>query len=199
WGERRRVRLGGQGRHRPSGRSRHARLSPTLPAKSKALRLGAPFALTARVAIVLAAGRSLRLRAVTGGGSKALVRLGGLPLVERAVRSLWAAAIKDVVVVVGYNAGPVAAVVSRLARAGPVRAVMAERWELGNGASLRAAHSVVEGEDSFVLMTADHVFSEGVLTGLMGAPAPAVLVDRHPDAETWEEGTRVRERGGSVV
>ncbi len=118
---------------------------------------------------------------------------------ERAVRLLWEAGIKDVVVVVGYNAGPVAAVLSRLARAGPVRAVMAEGWELGNGASLRAAHSVVEGEDSFVLMTADHVFGEGALTGLMSASAPAVLVDRHPDAETWEEGTRVRERGGSVV
>jgi len=163
------------------------------------LRPGAPVPSASRIAIVLAAGRSLRLRAVTGGGSKALVRLGGLPLVERAVRSLWAAGIEDVVVVVGYNAGPVAAVVSRLARAGPVRALMAEGWELGNGASLRAAHSVVEDEDSFVLMTADHVFSEGGLTGLMGVSAPAVLVDRHPDAETWEEGTRVRERGGSVV
>src|SRR6266540_6436969 len=122
---------------------------------------GSPFAPAPRVAIVLAAGRSLRLRAVTGGGSKALVRLGGLPLVERAVRSLWGAGIDDVVVVVGYNAGPVAAVVSRLARAGPVRAVLAQGWELGNGASLRAARSVVEGEEPFVLMTADHLFSEG--------------------------------------
>jgi len=162
-------------------------------------RPGVPFPSASRIAIVLAAGRSHRLRAVTGGGSKALVRLGGLPLVERAVRSLWAAGISDVLVVVGYNAGPVAAIVSRLARAGPVRAVMAESWELGNGASLRAAQSVVEGEESFVLMTADHVFSEGVLTGLMSASAPAVLVDHHPDPETWEEGTRVREREGSVV
>jgi CTP:molybdopterin cytidylyltransferase MocA len=36
------------------------------------------------VAIVLVAGRSERLRAVTGGGSKALVRVGGMALVERA-------------------------------------------------------------------------------------------------------------------
>src|SRR3954465_14914999 len=160
---------------------------------------GVPHPSASRIAIVLAAGRSVRLREVTGGGSKALVRLGGVPLGEGAVRSLWAAGITDVVVVVGYNAGPVAAVVSRLARAGPVRAVMAESWELGNGASLRAARTVAEGQESFVLMTADHVFSEGALTGLMSAPAPAVLVDRHPDPETWEEGTRVREREGSVV
>ena len=37
-----------------------------------------------RMAVVLAAGRSERLRAVTGGGSKALIQLGGLKLVERA-------------------------------------------------------------------------------------------------------------------
>ena len=40
------------------------------------------------LAVVLAAGRSDRLREVTGGGSKALVRVGGMALVERAVRGL---------------------------------------------------------------------------------------------------------------
>jgi CTP:molybdopterin cytidylyltransferase MocA len=43
-----------------------------------------------------------------------------------------------VVVVVGYQAGPVATVVNRIAP-DRVRAVFAERWELGNGASLAAA------------------------------------------------------------
>ncbi|HET6770890.1 MAG TPA: NTP transferase domain-containing protein, partial [Actinomycetota bacterium] len=60
-----------------------------------------------RAAVILAAGRSERLQAVTGGGSKALVRLGGLALVERTVRTLVAAGIERVVVVVGYHAGPV--------------------------------------------------------------------------------------------
>ncbi|MBI2237192.1 MAG: NTP transferase domain-containing protein, partial [Actinobacteria bacterium] len=88
-----------------------------------------------RVGVVLAAGRSERLTRVTGGGSKALVRMGGLALVERAVRTLLAAGLERVVVVVGYQAGPVAAVVNRLAP-GRVRAVFAERWQEGNGASL---------------------------------------------------------------
>ena len=47
---------------------------------------GAPF--RARRAVVLAAGRSTRLAGMTGGGSKALLRVGGLSLVERAVRGL---------------------------------------------------------------------------------------------------------------
>ncbi|HEY7754930.1 MAG TPA: NTP transferase domain-containing protein, partial [Actinomycetota bacterium] len=54
-----------------------------------------------RVGVVLAAGRSERLAGVTGGGSKALVRVGGRSLVERAVRGLLAEGIRHVVVVVG--------------------------------------------------------------------------------------------------
>jgi len=119
-----------------------------------------------RVGVVLAAGRSQRLARVTGGGSKALVRVGGLALVGRAVRTLLRAGLRRVVVVVGYQAGPVAAVVDRLAP-GRVRAVFAELWELGNGASLASAEPLVAGEALFVLVTADHVFGEGALDPLL--------------------------------
>ena len=70
-----------------------------------------------RVGVVLAAGRSERLASVTGGGSKALLRLGGLSLVERAVRSLLAAGLERVLVVVGHDGGPVATLVGRRGRA----------------------------------------------------------------------------------
>ncbi len=144
-----------------------------------------------RVGVVLAAGRSERLAGATGGGSKALVRVGGLALVERAVRTLLAAGLERVIVVVGYQAGPVAAVVNRLAP-GRVRAVFAERWEEGNGASLAAAEPLVGEEHLFVLTTVDHVFGEHGLDALLSAGRPAVLVDHAPDAAAWGEGTRVR-------
>lgn len=144
-----------------------------------------------RVGVVLAAGRSERLAGVTGGGSKALVRVGGLSLVERAVRGLLSAGLERVVVAVGYHAGPVAAVVNRIAP-GRVRAVFAERWEEGNGVSLAAAEPQLAGEDLFVLITADHVFGEGALDALLAACEPAVLVDHAPEASAWDEGTRVR-------
>jgi 1L-myo-inositol 1-phosphate cytidylyltransferase / CDP-L-myo-inositol myo-inositolphosphotransferase len=151
-----------------------------------------------RMGVVLAAGRSERLRAVTGGGSKALVELGGLKLVERAIRTLMNAGVEHILVVVGYHAGPVGAVVSRLGR-GRVHAVLAERWELGNGSSLAAADDSVEGQDLFALITADHLFGEGALDRLIRAGEPAVLLDPHPSAEAWAEGCRVRIRGGMAV
>ena len=152
----------------------------------------------ARVGVVLAAGRSERLQAVTGGGSKALVRLGGLPMVERAVKSLLAAAVRRVVVVVGYHAGPVAAVVSRIAP-GRVHPVIAQHWELGNGASLAAAEASVAEEELFLVLTADHLFSEGALADLLASEQPAVLVDPRPQDAAWWEGTRVRIRGSRAL
>ncbi len=59
------------------------------------------------VGVVLAAGRSERLAKVTGGTSKALLRVGGTTLVERAVRSLRDGGVTVVVVVVGHDADAV--------------------------------------------------------------------------------------------
>lgn len=151
-----------------------------------------------RVGVVLAAGRSVRMRPVTGGGSKALVRLGGLSLVERAIRTLLRAGVERVVVVLGYHAGPVGAVASR-AGGGRVQTVIARGWEAGNGASLAAAEGAVGGEELFALLTTDHLFGDGALDALLTAGEPAVLVDPAPDPEAWKEGCRVRIRDGVAV
>jgi 1L-myo-inositol 1-phosphate cytidylyltransferase / CDP-L-myo-inositol myo-inositolphosphotransferase len=128
---------------------------------------------------------------MTGGGSKALLRVGGVSLVERAVRCLLRLGLDEVVVVVGHEAGPVASVVDRIAP-GRVRSILAERWEEGNGVSLAAAEPILADEPLFMVVTADHVFGEGSLTPLLGAGRPAVLVDHAPDPNAWAEGTRVR-------
>ena len=133
-----------------------------------------------------------------GGGSKALLRLGGLNLVERAVQSLLAAGVASVVVVVGYDAGPVAAVVEPAgARPGPGR--LRRPMGHGNGASLAAVEDAVAGEALFVLLTADHVFGDGAIDRLLATGAPAVLVDASPVLAAWGEGTRVRVVDGAVV
>jgi len=158
---------------------------------AEAPELPSPPACVPRLSVVLAAGRSERITSITRGGSKALLRLGGLSLVERAVQSLLAGGVKRVVVVVGHDAGPVGAVVGRLGR-GRVQAVYADRWRDGNGASLAAADAAVAGEPLFALLTADHVFGDGAIDRLLATGAPAVLVDPTPDHDAWLEGTRVR-------
>jgi 1L-myo-inositol 1-phosphate cytidylyltransferase / CDP-L-myo-inositol myo-inositolphosphotransferase len=151
-----------------------------------------------RVGVVLAAGRSQRLEPLTRGGSKALLRLGGLSLAERAVRTLLAYGLARVLVVVGHDAGPVTAVVCRQGR-GRVRAVYADRWRDGNGASLAAVEAAVAGEALFVLLTTDHVFGEGALDRLLQAGEPAVLIDPAPGRAAWQEGCKVRVVAGAAV
>ncbi len=152
---------------------------------------GRPETTRPRVGVVLAAGLSSRMAVATGGGSKALLRVGGLSLVERAMRRLLALGLERVVVVVGHHAGPVAAIVNRTAP-GRIQAVFAERWAEGNGVSLAAAAPLLEGEELFLLVTADHVFSDGALEALLDAGRPAGLVDHAPSAAAWAEGTRVQ-------
>ena len=145
----------------------------------------------ARVGVVLAAGRSERLRPLTGGGSKALLPLGGLRLVERAIRTLLSLGVDRVVVVAGFHAGPVAAVVHRTAP-GRASVVEADDWEAGNAVSLLAAEPAVRGEPCFLLLNADHVFSERALTDVAAAGRPAMLVDPGPEAAARTEATKVR-------
>lgn len=154
-----------------------------------------------RVAVVLAAGRSERLAPVTGGGSKALIRLAGVSLVERAVRTMLRSGIEEVVVVVGCHAGPVTTVVRGIRGLvpGQVRIVLAKGWEAGNGASLAAAAPRLEADELFVLSTVDHVFDEGALDALFRSEEPAVMVDPEPAPGVREEGTRVRIRDGMAL
>ena len=143
------------------------------------------------VGVVLAAGRSERLASVTGGRSKALLRVGGVSLVERAVRHLLRLGLDEVLVIVGYEGDEVADAVDRISP-GRVHAVHAVRWDDGNGASLAAAEPSLVDHPLFMVVTADHLFGEGSLAPLMHAGRPAVLVDHAPGPIAWGEGTRVR-------
>lgn len=55
-------------------------------------------------AIVLAAGLGRRLAGVSGGRPKALVEVGGMPLLEWTLRALETAAVAEIVIVTGYRA-----------------------------------------------------------------------------------------------
>jgi choline kinase/phosphatidylglycerophosphate synthase len=150
-----------------------------------------------RSAVILAAGRSERMGRLTAGGSKALLRLGGVPLIERAIRRMHTLGIDDVVVVVGANAASVERAVRGVTP--QPRTMLAEGWNEGNGASLAGAEPELVDDPLFIVMVADHQFSEGALDALASATRPCVLVDEHPEPTVWSEGTRVRIEDGNAV
>jgi CDP-L-myo-inositol myo-inositolphosphotransferase len=115
-------------------------------------------------------------------------------LIERAIRTLLTNGLERIVVVVGHEGDAMAAAALRVAP-DRVEVVRATDWEKGNGASLAAAEEALRGEQRFVLVCSDHVFSPGALEKLIRAGGPAVLVDPSPDSAAWSEGTRVRVDG----
>jgi CTP:molybdopterin cytidylyltransferase MocA len=95
--------------------------------------------------VVLAAGAGRRF-----GGPKALIELEGERFIERAVRLLDEGGCDEVVVVLGAAADEVLAAV---APAG-ARTVVAEQWEQGQGASLRAGLDAVAAGDADAVVIA---------------------------------------------
>lgn len=128
--------------------------------------------MTGYQAVVLAAGAARRF-----GGGKLLASWRGRPLVAAAVESALASPVDEVIVVLGCDAGPIAAALASLA--GPrLRFARAQDWEEGLAASLRAGvASLPPNSRGFLLFLGDMpaipaALPARVLTELMkGAPA----------------------------
>ncbi len=151
----------------------------------------------------MAAGRGSRL-GHRSGTPKMLHLLLGVPLVERAVRTLFELGLEEVVVV--YGAHPAVGDYCRKAladrfRGGSLKVVFASRWQEGNGASLAAVEPYVEADEAFISVSGDHFTTSDCLRALLDAQAPSVLVDSpgRPGIDD-EEATKVlSDPDGTVV
>jgi CDP-L-myo-inositol myo-inositolphosphotransferase len=128
-----------------------------------------------------------------------------MPVLERAVRACWETGIDRVVVVVGHRDNEVRVWIDEFARRGDKRPefVVAENWDLGNGASALAARSVV-GDSRFLLVMCDHLASVPLLSRVLECDPPeggiCMAVDWDQQALFDEEdATKVRLHDGHVV
>ncbi len=152
-------------------------------------------------AVVLAAGRGLRLRP-EGDRAKVLHPLLGLAILDRVILTAKAAGITEFVLVTGHFGGDVEAYAGDGSRWGvQVVCVRNKVWEKGSGTSLLAARPHVEDAPFLVLM-GDHVFEPAVLRSLLAAQVdpPVVAVDPRVDAiADLEEAMKVRLEGDRVT
>jgi len=170
----------------------------------------APYGRYARVAppvttaVILAAGEGSRLRRRPDAPPKPLTSLSGQTLLQRAIRSVTEAGVRDVLVVAGYGADKLIPHLDGIARTfgATARAIYNPAWRLGNGASALAAAPHVDGP--FLLTMCDHVFAPGLLQRLCAADdghSPLTLaVDGALEAiDDVDEATKVRIEDGRIM
>lgn len=155
-----------------------------------------------RSAIVLAAGNGDRFLNRTRD-SKLLHPLLGKPLLLRTLDSVAEAGITRAIVVVGYQADRVRALVERGAP-DDLRVSFAynPEWRVENGVSVLAARPLAPRR--FALLMGDHVFEPPVLERLVHVPLERdeslLAVDARPaPPDVAAEATKVRRQGSRIV
>jgi len=114
-------------------------------------------------AVLLAAGEGSRL----GGRPKALLELGGVPLIRRQLIALSGAGVDEVVVVLGHHAAAIEAAVAEF----PVTLVRNPAPEQGQASSVRVGLQALAGKlDAVIVALADQplIHSEDIVS-LIGA------------------------------
>ena len=147
-------------------------------------------------AVILAAGKGVRINGSAGGSPKCLLNVGGLTLVERQIQILRSVGITQFVVVVGCGADRVRAVCGS-----DCTYVTNDRFETTNSLfSLWLSREHLR--DGFVVLNADVLFDARLLTLLLRSPHEDALLFE-PLTDTAEplgdEEMKVRVRNGLVV
>lgn len=146
--------------------------------------------------VILAAGQGTRLNGTAGDAPKCLVRVGGMTLLERQVRTLRRAGIEDIVVVVGCQADRV-----RQSCGPGVRYVENARFAATNSLySLWTARALLYR--GFVVLNCDVLFHPALLDELLAAHQDAaLLIDYRTDGQPpfGDEEMKVKVRDGLVA
>jgi choline kinase len=153
-------------------------------------------------AIILAAGRGSRLsQSQHSPTPKCLLKFGGLTLLERHLRLLQAAGVREVVMALGFEHQVIEAELARLAALGlpAVEIFINQRFLLGSVLSVHVAAEAMRRGGDVLLMDADVLYDARIMQALAGGAAPSnrILIDR--DFEPGDEPVKVCVHNGIPV
>lgn len=138
-------------------------------------------------AIILAAGMGKRLGKLTKNNTKCMVEVGGVKLVERALRILDKKGLSRIILVVGYQRENLMAFVDSLDIQTPIEYIINDIYDKTNNIfSLSLAKEQMEQEDT-LLLESDLIFEERLIDLMLeDARDTLALVDKF---ENWMDGT----------
>jgi UDP-N-acetylglucosamine diphosphorylase / glucose-1-phosphate thymidylyltransferase / UDP-N-acetylgalactosamine diphosphorylase / glucosamine-1-phosphate N-acetyltransferase / galactosamine-1-phosphate N-acetyltransferase len=114
-------------------------------------------------AAILAAGRGERLWPLTEKNPKHLLPIGGKPLLERTVRALVHAGVKDLVMVVQFEAEKLRAFFKEGRDLGCKISYVKQKRLGGTADAVRTSESALEGEDRFLIIYGDNYYDQNAL------------------------------------
>lgn len=127
--------------------------------------------------IILAAGKSERLRSATNGAPKCLIELGEKTLLQRTIENVHAVGIQEIGIVLGYQAGLVKNHIKRLFPSSRIKFMTNPKFDSTNNAfSLLMAREFYKSElrrfaatQALLLLDSDIVFPKELLSFLIAA------------------------------
>jgi choline kinase len=151
-------------------------------------------------AIILAAGRGLRLQQADGRQlPKCLLQFGGMSLLERHLRLLKGAGVDDIVLALGFRHDRVEAEIDRLEWQPRPEIVLNERFDLGSVLTVHTAAEAMARGGDVLLMDADVLYDQRIAAALVAGEDPInrVLIDR--DFEAGDEPVKLCVSNGVPV
>jgi histidinol-phosphate/aromatic aminotransferase/cobyric acid decarboxylase-like protein/choline kinase len=148
-------------------------------------------------AVILTAGRGRRMEPLSSTCHKALLEIGGITILGRALDSLVKAGVTPITVVTGYRADDISQFISTRYPEVRVRYVHNEDYETTNNiVSLALALESLTYEEDVILIECDLLFEPHLITDLITHPgANVALVDQY---RTGMDGTVVSIENGYV-
>ncbi len=152
--------------------------------------------------LIVAAGQGARLR--EKGESKPLIKVKGVPLIERVINNARRAGVEIFHVVSGYRGAPLRAALDAFAAREhlSITHVINEDWDRANGVSVYKARDYLSGP--FLLTMCDHLVDPDIIRDVLAAPhepdTVTLCVDHNIEnpLNDPEDVTRVRCSDGRI-
>ena len=141
-------------------------------------------------AVILAAGMGKRLRDLTENNTKCMVKVNGVPLIDRMLNIISGYKLSRIVIVVGYQAESLKAHISSLSCGIPIEFVENPIYDKTNNIYSLALAQQHLSEDDTILLESDLIFESRILDKILSSKNKNVaLVAKY---ESWMDGTVVR-------
>ena len=138
------------------------------------------------IGVILSAGMGTRLMPLTKEIPKPLLEVNGMTLLERMMKNLMAADIKDFIVIVGYNKDKVIDLAPELEEKYSIniKILENEKYDVTNtSVSTYIASKYIEenGADDFILINGDNVVDPEIITRIAVRDNTSLIVDNFKD------------------